>query len=143
MDTKTIEETLRDIAAAHFPDYSYVFETWEDADRELERLSYPAIVCIMPTGGETRIKNGRVFDTEYLAIAFLDLAPRDAEGSENAEIYNRMKVAGWNFIETVNRTRIFEPITTCPYDTICERLATIVTGVMFSLTLREQQGRCM
>ena len=97
---------------------------------KLEKLSYPAIVCILPTGGETKIQNGRVYDTEYLALAFLDKAPRHAEGEENAEVYNRMKVAGWTFIERMN-------------DTICERLATVVTGVMFSLTLKEREGRCV
>lgn len=40
MDKKTIEQTLRDIAEVHFPEWSYVFETWEDADRKLEKLSY-------------------------------------------------------------------------------------------------------
>lgn len=143
MDKKTIEETLKSIAEVHFPKWSYVFETWEDADRKLEKLSYPAIVCILPTGGETKIQNGRVYDTEYLALAFLDKAPRHAEGEENAEVYNRMKVAGWTFIERMNEARVFEPVRTCPYDTICERLATVVTGVMFSLTLKEREGRCV
>lgn len=143
MENNTIEETLKNIAKKHFPDWTYVFETWEDADRKLEKLSYPAIVCILPSGGEGKIANGKVYDTEYTAMAFLDIAPRHADGEENAEVYNRMKVAGWTFIERLNQTRIFEPIRTCPYDTICERLATVVTGVMFSLTLKEQKGRCI
>ena len=140
---KSIEQTIREIAAEHFPTFTYVFENWEDADTKLERLEYPAIVCVLPTGGSVGMRNGRIFDTEYIALAFLDKAPRGAEGEDNAEIYTRMKVEGWRFIEQLNKTRQFEPILTVPYDTICERLATVVTGVMFSLTLQQIQGGCI
>ena len=47
---KSIEQTIREIAAEHFPTFTYVFENWEDADTKLERLEYPAIVCVLPTG---------------------------------------------------------------------------------------------
>lgn len=140
---KSIEQTIREIAAEHFPKFTYVFENWEDADTKLERLEYPAIVCVLPAGGSVGMRNGRIFDTEYIALAFLDKAPRGAEGEDNAEIYTRMKVEGWKFIEQINKTRQFEPILTVPYDTICERLSTVVTGVMFSLTLQQIQGGCI
>lgn len=140
---KSIEQTLKEIAAEHFPAFSYVFENWQDADAKLEKIEYPAIICVLPTGGSVGMRNGRVFDTEYLALAFLDKAPRGAEGEDNAEIYTRMKVEGWRFIECINATRLFEPLLTVPYETICERLATVVTGVLFQLTLQQQHGGCL
>ena len=140
---ETIESIIRDIAAEQFGEFSYVFENWEDADAKLEKIPYPAIVCVLPTGGSVSMRTGRVFDTEYVALAFLDLAPMGAEGEDNKEIYTRMKLEGWRFIECINATRQVEPLMTVPDETICERLATVVTGVLFQLTLQQQHGGCL
>lgn len=140
---ESIEQTLKKIAEEQFEGFSYVFENWEDADTKLEKIEYPAIVSILPTGGSVKMKNGRVYDTEYVALAFLDKAPRGAEGEDNAEIYTRMKIEGWRFIQAINETRKFQPLDNVPYDTICERLATVVTGVMFQITLEQQMGGCL
>lgn len=140
---ETIEDIIKTIAKEQFADFTYVFENWEDADAKLEKLPYPAIVCVMPTGGSVSMRTGRVFDREYVALAFLDLAPMGAEGEENREIYTRMKQAGISFIEALNKSGKIEPITEAPYDTICERLATVVTGVMFQLEIKQRKGQCL
>lgn len=139
---KTIEQTIQELAEGYFPTYSYVFETWQDADTQLERLSFPAIVCVVPVSGSTSIKHGKVYDTENVAIAFLDAATRDADGKDNAEVYNRMKMAGAKFIRALNATKQYEPIGNAPYQTICEQMATIVTGVMYTLTIKQELGEC-
>lgn len=139
----TIEQTLKEIAEVQFEGFSYVFENWEDADTKLEKIEYPAIVSILPSGGLIQFKNGKAYDTEYIALAFLDKAPRGAEGEDNADIYTRMKAEGSRFIKTLNDTRLFTPLTSVQYQTICERMATIVTGVMFQITLEQQIGGCI
>ena len=140
---ETIEDIIQTIAKEHFADFTYVFENWEDADAKLEKLPYPAIVSVMPTGGSVSMRTGRVFDREYVALAFLDLAPMGAEGEENREIYTRMKQAGIRFIEALNKSGKIDPITDAPYDTIYERLATVVTGVMFQLEIKQRKGQCL
>ena len=72
----TIRETLKQLAADTLPDYTYLFEDWDTADTKLEKLSYPAIVCIIPASGTTEIRNGRVYDTVNVALAYLDTVPR-------------------------------------------------------------------
>lgn len=139
---KSIEQVIQEVAEEHFPDYSYVFETWQDADTQLERLSFPAIVSVVPVSGTTALKNGKVYDTENVALAFLDAATRDADGKDNAEVYNRMKMAGARFIRALNATKQYEPIDNAPYQTICEQMATIVTGVMYTLTIKQEIGEC-
>lgn len=139
---KSIEQVIQEVAEEHFPEYSYVFETWQDADTQLERLSFPAIVSVVPVSGSTTLKNGKVYDTESVAIAFLDAATRDADGKDNAEVYNRMKMAGAKFIRALNATKQFESIDNAPYQTICEQMATIVTGVMYTLTIKQEIGEC-
>ena len=140
---ETIESIIKDIAAEQFGEFSYVFENWEDADAKLEKIPDPAIVCVLPTGGSVSMRTGRVFDTEYVALAFLDLAPMGAEGEENKEIYTRMKQEGIRFLNALNKSGKIEPIEQAQYDTICEQLATIVTGVMFQLTIKQRRGTCL
>lgn len=138
----TIESTIKEIAAEQFAGFSYVFDTWDRADTKLEKLSYPAIVCVMPVSGQTTIKGGRIRDTENIALAFLDAAPRGADGEDNEEVYNRMKVAGAKFLQAINETRKFEPIESAYYEVICERLSTIVSGIMYSLQINQTVGGC-
>ena len=140
---ETIESIIEGIAAEQFGGFSYLFENWEDADAKLEKIPYPAIVCVLPTGGSVSMRTGRVFDTEYVALAFLDKAPRGAEGDDNKEIYTRMKQEGIRFLNALNKSGKVEPIEQAPYDTICERLATIVTGVLFQLTIKQRRGTCL
>lgn len=140
---ETIREMLKQIAGDTFPDWTYLFEDWNTADTKLEKLSYPAIVCVIPASGTTEIRNGRVYDTVNIALAFLDTAPRGAEGDDNGELIDRMKVAGAKMIQTLNKSHKFEPLEGQQYyETIIERLSTIVSGVMYSLQLTQSIGEC-
>lgn len=139
----TIREILKDMATELFPDFTYLFEDWETADTKMEKLEYPAIIAVIPASGTTEVKNGRVYDTVNIAIAFLDTAPRGAEGDDNGIVIDRMKVAGAVLINKINRSRLFEPLEgKQSYETIIEKLSTIVSGVMYSLTLTQKIGEC-
>ena len=125
----TIRETLKQLAADTLPDYTYLFEDWDTADTKLEKLNYPAIVCIIPASGTTEIRNGRVYDTVNVALAYLDI--------------DRMKLAGARMIRAINQSHQFEPLEGQQYyETIIERLSTIVSGVMYSLQLTQSIGGC-
>lgn len=131
------------MATELFPGFTYLFEDWETADTKMEKLEYPAIIAVIPASGTTEIKNGRVYDTVNIAIAFLDTAPRGAEGDDNGIVIDRMKVAGAVLINKINRSRLFEPLEgKQSYETIIEKLSTIVSGVMYSLTLTQKIGEC-
>lgn len=139
----TIRQTLRQLAGDTFPEYTYLFEDWNTADTKLEKLDYPAIVCIIPASGTTEIRNGKVYDTVNVALAFLDTVPRGAEGEDNGEAIDRMKVAGAKMIRAINDSHQFEPLEGQQYyETIIERLSTIVSGVMYSLQLTQRIGEC-
>lgn len=140
---KTIRETLKELATEQFPDWTYLFEDWETADTKLERLEYPAIVCVVPASGTTEIRNGRVYDTVNVALAFLRTVPRGAEGEDNGEAIDEMKVAGARMIAAINKSHKFEPLEGQQYyETIIERFSTIVSGVMYSLQLTQSIGGC-
>ena len=87
-------------------------------------------------------QGGRTYDAVDIAIAFVDKVARDADGEDNAAVYNRMKSVGVEFIKALNASGYFLPIDgTINYQVLCEQLSDIVTGVMFTIRLQEQ-GRC-
>lgn len=139
----TIESIIRQVAEDKFPAFTYVFESWTDADAKMERLRYPAILCVMPTAGVMSIRNGVTYDTEYIGLAFLDMAPRGADGDDNERVYTSMKNVAVKFINELNRTRKIDPIERVNYDIICERMASIVSGVLLQLEVRQRRiGGC-
>lgn len=138
---KSIEQIIRE-TAAKMQGYTYIYETWEDADAKLEKMTFPAIVCVMPTSGTTTIRNGRIYDTENVALAFLDSVPRNAEGEDNGEVINAMKVAGAKFFDLLNKSGELEPISSIPYEVVCEQLSTIVSGVIFQPAVSQKIGYC-
>lgn len=138
---KSIEQTIRE-AAAKMQGYTYIYETWEDADAKLETMTFPAIVCVMPTSGTTTIRNGRIYDTENVALAFLDSVPRNAEGEDNGEVINAMKAAGAKFFDLLNKSGELEPLSSIPYEVVCEQLSTIVSGVIFQPAISQNIGYC-
>lgn len=140
----TIEKTLKETAKNVLPSFSWVFDSWLDADSQLDRIkSFPAIVAILPTSGSTEVRNGKVYDRENIAVAFIDLAKRDSDGEESAEVYNRMKVAGARFIHSLIKSRAFEGLEgENTYETIYERGSSVFTGVVYSLRIKQTIGDC-
>lgn len=137
----SIEEKIRE-TANQFPEFSYIFEDWYSASTALSRVALPAIIAILPVNGNIKFRNGRTYDTENIAIAFVDKVPRDANAGDNSTVYNRMKIAGVEFIKALNKSGYFEPIgEEVRYEVICEKFADIVTGVFFDLQLKEG-GMC-
>lgn len=134
-----IEEKVKAIAQGdEFSAYTYVFEDWETADHVIDRVPLPAIINVCPLQGQIERKNGRWRDMEYINIAFIDKVERDADGTENAAVYNRMKETGFAFINALNTSGWFERVPdTLPYSVIYEQLSSIVTGVLFTIELRE------
>lgn len=139
----TIEETIKETAnSEQFANMSYVFEDWYGADAALSRTTLPAIIAILPISGTVHFQNGRVYDTVDIAIAFVDKVARDADGEDNASVYNRMKAVGVDFIKALNDSGNFLMMEdTLNYQVLCEQLSDIVTGVMFTLRLHGN-GRC-
>ncbi len=139
----TIEEKIGQLAADKFSDFSYMLEDWYDADMAVERLTLPAIICLLPVSGNIEYRNGRNYDTVNIALAFIKAVPRNANGEDNDKAFNEMKDAGRRFIAELNKSGFFEPIGgLINYYTIYEQLSSIVTGVYFELTLTAKSGRC-
>lgn len=134
---------MKAVAKKVLPSFSWVFDSWLDVDTELDRIeSFPAIVVILPASGTTEVRNGKVYDMENIAVAFVDLAQRDSNGEEAAEICNKMKLAGARFIDALSR--VFDGLDQeNPYQTIYEQGSAVFTGVMYSLGIKQSIGDCI
>lgn len=139
-----IEGKIREIAESQFPSYSYVFEDWNGAAEQIDRVTLPAIVCILPIGGHLQFGRGMVKDSEDCIIAFVDKLPRDADGYDNERVYSAMKSCAAKFITAMNDSHYFEPIDgNVKYATILESASAYYTGVFVELTLKELKGVCV
>ena len=138
----SIEEKIREIASGdQFNDYPYIFDNLYRIDERMEHTEFPAIVCTLPVSGEMRLRNGKLYDVEDMLIGFFDVVPHDANGEDNADVYNRMKDLGIQFIKAMNESGLFVNVETWSYQVWCVRLANIVTGVFFQLRVQDL-GRC-
>lgn len=140
----SIESKIREIAKEKFASFSYVFEDWNGAAEEIDRVSLPAIVCILPVGGYLNFSRGLVKDREDCILAFVDKVSRDANGEDNEQVYSSMKEKAAGFITALNESHYFEPIDgNVKYTTILESASAYFTGVFVELTLKELQGACL
>ena len=140
----SIESKIRDIAKEKFPNFSYVYEDWNGAAEQIDGVSLPAIVCVLPVGGHLLFNRGTVKDREDCMLAFVDKVTRDANGEDNEKVYSAMKESAASFITAMNKSRYFEPIDgSVKYTTILESASAYFTGVCVELTLKELQGTCL
>lgn len=140
----SIESKIREIAKEKFPSFSYVFEDWNGAAEQIDRVSLPAIMCILPVGGYLKFSRGTVKDCEDCMLAFVDKVFRDANGEDNERVYSSMKETAASFIKALNESRYFEPIDgNIRYSTILESASAYFTGVSVEISLKELQGACL
>jgi hypothetical protein len=104
-------------------------------------VKLPAIAHILPIGGNMRLHNGRIYDREFVSVAFVDKVARDASGEDQRAVFERMKDAAKAFIRACNASGQFQWVTAWNYDVIYNQLASIVTGVMLTLEI-EDGGVC-
>ena len=139
----TIDQAIKDICEKHFPQYTYIFDDWWDVDQAVSRAKLPAIAHILPIGGSMRVhpRTGRIYDREFVSVAFVDKVTRDASGEDQRAVFERMKETAKQFIRIANASGHFSAVVSWNYDVIYNQLASIVTGVMLTLEI-EDNGSC-
>lgn len=131
-----IDERVERVCRQAFPEWTFMLEDWHDADAVIDRSPLPAVVDLLPTGGNVSLRNGKARDTQHTSIAFLDRVARDADGGDSGEVYNRMKAAAMRFVAACNASGLFEPVERYGYTVIYNQLASIVTGVLLDIDLK-------
>jgi len=137
----TIDEAIKDICGKHFPQYTYIFDDEFNIDQAISREKLPAIAHVLPIGGTMVMRNGRIYDRENIYIGFVDKVTRDASGDDQRKVFERMKDAAKDFIRITNKSGHFKSVTAWDYGVVYNQMASIVTGVMLSITI-EDNGTC-
>mgnify|MGYP006050192175 CR=1 FL=1 len=138
----TTDEKLREVAKNEFPEWTYIFDDWYVADRDVSKHGLPAIIALLPFSGQIRMRNGQTRLSQNCSIAFVDRVRKEAKGEEKSEVYNRMLTAAIDFIVALNRSGYFTALEVTNFTVLYDQLSTIVTGVYIDITLEELQGRC-
>ena len=138
----TIDQAIKAIAQdVRFAEFTYIFDDWWDVDQSVSRAKLPAIAHILPIGGSMTARNGRIYDREFVSVAFIDKVRRDASGEDQRAVFERMKEAAKDFVRIANESGYFQSVVAWNYDVIYNQLASIVTGVMLTLEI-EDNGSC-
>ena len=138
----TIDQAIKAIAQdVRFAEFTYIFDDWWDVDQSVSRAKLPAIAHILPIGGSMTARNGRIYDREFVSVAFIDKVRRDASGEDQRAVFERMKEAAKDFVRLANESGYFQSVVAWNYDVIYNQLASIVTGVMLTLEI-EDNGSC-
>lgn len=140
----SIEDKIKEVATKGWPKYGFVQEDWAGVDRAVDKTDLPAIICFLVESGSLDFKNGYVKDSENVILAFIDKVPMDADGDDNKTTYEAMKETMKKFIGALMKTQYFEPITApVEYNSLYEVLASNVSGVWCSITLKERTPHCL
>lgn len=139
---QSVEARVHEVAT-NFAPFTYISGDWREIDLKADKADLPFILFVIPEQGSVRMVQGLYFDSVRCLVGFFDRVNRDAYAEDNAAVYQAMRATGLRFIEALNQSGYFEPITETRYNIYTEQLASNVTGVVFDLTLRQAKGMCV
>lgn len=139
----TVEGKVRSIVAKMGEDVEYRFYNWATLNVEMDKISKPTIVYVLPPSGDFYIDANRqeIRDFPEAQIAFLCSTEFDFESEENDALIEQMKRLCYRFINAVNDSGYFSELEgKLPYQVLYDHLDENVTGVVITPILEEEEG---
>lgn len=139
----TVEGKVRDIVEKMGEDVEYRFYNWAKLNVEMDTITKPAIVYILPPSGDFYVDSRRqeIRDFPEAQIAFLCSTEFDFESEENDALIEQMKRLCYKFIGAVNESGYFSQLNgKLPYQVLYDHLDENVTGVVITPVLEEEVG---
>lgn len=139
----TVEGKVRDIVEKMGEDVEYRFYNWAKLNVEMDTITKPAIVYILPPSGDFYVDSRRqeIRDFPEAQIAFLCSTEFDFESEENDALIEQMKRLCYKFIRAVNESGYFSQLNgKLPYQVLYDHLDENVTGVVITPVLEEEVG---
>lgn len=122
---------------------TYHFNDWTRANVDLDRVSMPVLINILPIKGGTILKNGKVRETRNAVFGMLDISGNDDTAEEDIATVQRMREFKLKLLIAINNSGYFEPIEGEVSDEVSkDTLDVNVTGVVFEIKLIEKNGTC-
>lgn len=139
-----IEEAIKEVAARALPEMAFCLGTWHEIDEQLDLLKPPYIWVVFPRNGAVVVHRGRYIERLTALVGFFDLAPRDANGEDNMNVYRRMYEKALIFIDAANKSGHFKQLNgNIEMDVFPEVGAAYVTGLMLTINFEEITGVCL
>lgn len=143
------KERANDRVRAHIKEIAsrigirYLFASMYEANLRIEEGEFPVLIDVLPTSGSVSVELGLFKDSPNCLLFFCDKTSLDYDAEREQPNIARMKQLGFEFIAEANRSGLFEPITEVSYDIMYDRMDVAVSGVAFSLTLKDAIGECV
>lgn len=139
----TVEGKVRDIVEKMGEDVEYRFYNWAKLNVEMDTITKPTIVYVLPPSGDFYVDSLRqeIRDFPEAQIAFLCSTEFDFESEENDALIEQMKRLCYKFIRAVNESGYFSQLNgKLPYQVLYDHLDENVTGVVITPVLEEEVG---
>lgn len=139
----TVEGKVRDIVEKMGEDVEYRFYNWAKLNVEMDTITKPTIVYVLPPSGDFYVDlyAQEIRDYPEAQIAFLCSTEFDFESEENDALIEQMKRLCYNFIKAVNESGYFSQLEgKLPYQVLYDHLDENVTGVVITPVLEEEVG---
>lgn len=135
----TVEKKIRTIVEKL--GVNYMFKNWAQANDEIDNVSGPTIIYVLPPSGELDFHYSSVKDYPQSQIAFVASTEFDFEGEENDNIIEQMKRLCIRFVKILNESGLFEPIEgRLSYRVLYDHFDQNVTGIVITPPLIEEEG---
>lgn len=139
-----IEEAIKEVAARALPEMAFCLGTMNEIDEQLDLLEPPFMWVVFPRNGAVVVHRGRYIERLTALVGFFDLTHRDADGEDNIAVYRRMMGKALAFVDAVNKSGYFRPLTgDIPMQIMAEVGAANVTGLMLEMEFQEMTGVCL
>lgn len=136
----TVEQKIKSVVDK-MKGVTYIFDNWQTANVRLDKLTFPAVLNVLPVSGNFHIGPSQLKDYPNCMFAFMDKTDLDFDGTENDAIVEKCKNMAKEFILLLNRSGLFEPISgSVPYSVFYDKLNVNVTGITISIQLKEVSG---
>lgn len=137
----TVELKIRNIVKAMQCGANYMFKNWAQANVELDRVTGPTIIYVLPPAGNLDFHYMQVKDSPEVQIAFVSPIEMDFDSTDNEDVIEQMKRLCIKFIKAVNDSGLFEYIDgKLEYKVLYDRLDDNVTGIVIEPPLKEKEG---
>ena len=138
-----MEGKIRDIVTKMGEDVEYRFMNWAQLNVEMDKITRPTIVYVLPPSGDFYVDSLRqeIRDFPEAQIGFLCSTEFDFENDENDALIEQMKRLCYRFLKAFNESGYFSPIEgKLPYQLLYDHLDENVTGVVITPIIEEEEG---
>lgn len=137
----TVEKKIRQIVKSMDADVAYMFMNWAQSNVEIDEVSKPTIIYVLPPSGTLDIGWAQVKDSPLSQIAFVAPTEFDFDGVENDDIIEQMKRLCIKFVKAFNESGMFRQIEGgLTYRVLYDHFDRNVTGIVITPQLEEEEG---